>query len=224
MPSPTRKLPVTLHRAPWGTTSAGQPLELFTLTEGPISISISTLGATLVSLLAPARDGSLADIVLGYNNPAAYEADRKCYFGATIGRFANRIAAGTFSLDGHTHTIPRNNGHNALHGGPEGFNRQVWQARAIANAVELTLISPHGDMGFPGTLTVTLRYTLAHSALTLDYTATTTATTTLNLTNHSYFNLAGESSGTILNHLLRLDADRYTPVTPSSSPPASSPP
>ena len=207
-----------VEKRPWGTTTAGEPLELFTLTEGAVSITITNLGATVVTLQTPDRDGRVADIVLGYGSAAGYEADRKCYFGAVVGRFANRIAKGKFALDGKTFTIPLNNGINALHGGPEGFDRKVWKAEDVESGVELTLVSPDGDMGFPGELTVKVRYTLRDSALTLDYTATSSKTTTLNVTNHSYFNLAGESSGTILDQRIMIEAEHYTPVKPDLIP------
>ena len=203
----------TIVSSPWGTTHSGQPLQLFTLSEGAITITITNLGARIVSLLAPGRDGALADIVLGYNSAAGYEADRKSYFGAIVGRFANRIAGGTFSIDGQTFSVPLNNGNNALHGGPEGFDRKVWRAGIVGDAVEMTLVSPDGDMGFPGALTLTVRYRLKNGALSIDYTATTTRATPLNVTNHSYFNLAGEGSGPVLAQLIRIHADRYTPVT-----------
>ena len=207
-----------VERKAWGTTAAGAPLELFTLSDGTVRVTIASLGATVVSLEAPDRDGRVADIVLGYGSAAGYEADRKCYFGAVVGRFANRIANGRFGLEGKTFSIPLNNGANALHGGPEGFDRKVWTAEAVENGVEMTLVSPDGDMGFPGELTVTVRYALRDAALTLEYTATTSKTTTLNVTNHSYFNLAGESSGTILNQLMLIEADRYTPLRPDLIP------
>ena len=203
----------TVGTAPWGTTEAGEPLQLFTLSDGAITIALTNLGAAIVNLIVPGRDGTPADVVLGYSSAAGYEADRKSYFGAIVGRFANRIANGSFTLGEETYTVPQNNGSNALHGGPEGFDRKVWRAQVAGSAVEFTLVSPDGDMGFPGALTLTVRYSLQGGALTLDYTATTTATTTLNVTNHSYFNLAGESSGTILDQVIRIDADRYTPVT-----------
>ena len=212
MPSPASRAIVTVERSPWGSTAAGEPLELFTLSDGSLSVSITTLGAAIVNLLVPGRDGVVADVVLGYKSAAGYEADRKSYFGAVVGRFANRIARGSFTLDGKTHSVPLNNGNNALHGGKEGFDRKVWQARLLDDALEMKLVSPDGDMGFPGELKVAVRYSLSRGRLTLAYTATTSKTTTLNITNHSYFNLAGEASGPVLNQVIRIDADRYTPI------------
>ncbi len=128
------------------------------------------------------------------------------------GRYGNRIAKGTFSIDGTAYHVPINNAPNALHGGPLGFSTKVWTAREIPHGVEMTLVSPDGDMGFPGELTVHVRYTLQGSSLHIVYSATTTKPTVVNLTNHAYFNLAGDGQGTILPTLMMIDADRYTPV------------
>ncbi len=127
-----------------------------------------------------------------------YLADNKTYFGAIVGRYGNRIAKGAFTIDGKTYEVPKNNNGNSLHGGTLGFDRMVWQGRAIADGVEMTLVSKDGDQGFPGTMTAHVRYTVHHNALRIDYSMTTDKTTVVNLTNHSYFNLAGEGSGTIL--------------------------
>ena len=149
---------------------------------------------------------------------AGYLADTKTYLGAVVGRYGNRIAKGTFALDGETYHVPTNNGGNALHGGTEGFDRRVWAGRVLQretdgeDGVEFTLVSPDGDMGFPGELTARVRYTLAGGALRVVYSATTTRATVVNLTQHSYFNLAGEGSGDVLGHEVMLAAERYTPV------------
>jgi aldose 1-epimerase len=196
----------------WGKTAAGQPVELYTLSGPDLKVQITTYGARIVSIDAPDRNGKMADVVLGYDSIAQYEADKTTYFGAIVGRYGNRIAHGAFPIDGIEYHIPLNNGPNALHGGTVGFDQKVWTAHPIPDGVEMTLVSPDGDMGFPGTLTAHVRYTLHEHALHIDYSATTTKPTVLNLTNHSYFNLAGNGKGTILDEVLTLDADRYTPV------------
>jgi aldose 1-epimerase len=165
-----------------------------------------------VSLEAPDRNGKVADIVLGYESLAGYTADPKSYFGAIVGRYGNRIAHASFTLDGKRYQLPANDNGNTLHGGIKGFDKLLWQAHEIPNGVELTLVSKDGDQGFPGTLTARVRYTLEAHALKIEYFATTDKDTVLNLTNHSYFNLAGEGQGDILNHLMMIPADRYTPV------------
>ena len=134
------------------------------------------------------------------------------YLGAVVGRYGNRIALGKFTLDGKTYQIPVNNGANALHGGPMGFDQYVWQAKEVPDGVEFTHVSPDGDMGFPGTLTATVRYTLKGNTLRIDYTANTDKDTVVNLTNHSYFNLHGDDKGNILDQRIEINADRYTPV------------
>lgn len=199
-------------KAHWGKTTAGQPVAIYTLTDADLSVRITTYGARVVSIDAPDRSGAMADVVLGYKTLRDYENDKKTYFGAIVGRYANRIADGTFSLDGKTYHIPLNDGPNALHGGTTGFDQRVWQAKQLPDGVEMTLVSPNGQMGFPGRLTVHVRYTLKGRSLRLHYSATTTAPTVLNLANHSYFNLGGQASGTILNDVLMINADHYTPV------------
>ena len=197
---------------PWGKTPAGQPVELYTLTDSDLTVRITNFGAHVVSIDAPDRHGNKADVVLGYKDLAGYLADTKTYMGSIVGRYGNRIAKGTFSLDGTVYHIPANDHGNALHGGTEGFDRKVWTGQQIPNGVELTLISADGEMGFPGQLTTQVRYTLEGHALHINYSAVTTKATVLNLTNHTYFNLSGEGSGTILNEIMMIPADRYTPV------------
>jgi aldose 1-epimerase len=162
-------------------------------------------------LTAPDRNGVAANVVLGYATLAEYVAD-KTYAGAVVGRFGNRLHDGRFALAGERYQVPQNNGANALHGGPEGFDRKLWTATMTADGVAFTLVSPDGDMGFPGALTLTVTYTLEPDALRVEYAATTDKTTVVNVTNHAYFNLAGESSGTILDHEIMLTAEHYTPV------------
>ena len=201
-----------VSEAAWGKAADGHPVSIFSLTDAQLAVRITTFGARVVSIEAPDRNGKKDDVVLGYSNVGQYEADKGTYFGSVVGRYGNRIAKGTFTLDGKTAHIPTNNNGQALHGGPAGFSGKVWTGRQIPNGVEMTLVSPDGDMGFPGQLTVHVRYTLQGDSLHLDYSATTTKPTVLNLTNHSYFNLSGQGSGTILNEKLMLNADRYTPV------------
>jgi aldose 1-epimerase len=151
-------------------------------------------------------------VVLGYDSLQGFLDDPKPHFGAIVGRYGNRIAKGTFKLEGKTYEVPKNDGPNSLHGGTMGFDKLVWKAREVAEGVELTLVSKDGDMGYPGTLTVHVRYSLHHNALRIDYSSSTDKATVVNLTNHAYFNLGGEGSGTILNEEMMIPADKYTPV------------
>jgi aldose 1-epimerase len=205
----------------FGTAADGSPLELYTLTNSHgLVAKIATHGGTLVSLHTPDRDGALGDVLLGFDEPSAYLAEHE-YFGTLIGRYANRIRNGRFTLDGVAYELPRNNGGNHLHGGPRGFHTVNWRAEAGAKdgepAVTLTHVSEDGDAGYPGTVHVEVRYTLTDAnELTLDYTATTDAATIVNLTNHAYFNL--ECAGTILGHELIVKASRYLPVDASLIP------
>ncbi|HTC47422.1 MAG TPA: aldose epimerase family protein [Candidatus Aquilonibacter sp.] len=199
---------------PFGKTPDGTPVEIFTLSDGPYEARIATYGGVVVSLKVPDRNGKSGDVVLGFDNLDGYVANfngpADAFFGALIGRYANRIAHGSFTLDGKKYSLPLNNGENSLHGGPHGFNNVVWKAKPIANGVELTYLSKDGEAGYPGNLTATVRYTLIKGDLRIDYSATTDKDTVVNLTNHSYFNLAGQ--GNILNHQLTLHASRFTPV------------
>jgi aldose 1-epimerase len=202
----------TVNKAAWGNTSEGHPVEIYALHNKTLDVKITTFGARVVSIEAPDRNGVKADVVLGYKDVASYEADKNTYFGAIVGRYGNRIAKGTFSIDGETFHVPLNNNGNTLHGGTIGFDHKVWTARIIPSGVEMTLVSPDGDMGFPGQLTAHVRYTLTEDSLHIEYSATTTKPTVVNLTNHSYFNLGGEGHGTILDEVLMLSASHYTPV------------
>lgn len=198
----------------FGATPDG-PAHLYTLTNAHgITATITDYGATLVGLMAPDKNGVLGNIVLGYDSVEAYVA-RNPYFGSTVGRYGNRIAKGQFSLDGGTYELVQNNGPNHLHGGTQGFDKVLWQARTLelgdAVGVELTYTSPDMEEGYPGTLEVKTQYLLNNEdELLLTYEARTDAPTIVNLTNHTYFNLAG--SGTILDHVLTLQADAFTPV------------
>jgi aldose 1-epimerase len=195
----------------FGKTSEGTPVDIYSVSDGKIEVRIMTYGAIVVSLRVPDRNGKLDDVVLGCDSVQQYEA-QTAHFGGIVGRYANRIAHGTFQLDGHTYSIPKNDGDNALHGGPRSFDRVVWAGKQIPDGVELTSVSKDGDQGFPGTLTTTVRYTLSGSALRIEYSAVTDKDTVVNLTNHSYFNLAGQGKGDILGHVLKIDASRMTPV------------
>jgi len=194
-------------------TADGKPVDLYTLQDGKITVKILTYGGIVQSIEAPDRNGKTTDIVLGFDTLDGYvKTGNKPYMGAIIGRYANRIAGGSFKLNGKAYNVPKNDGDNALHGGIEGFNKKVWSAKEIKDGVELTYTSPNGEQGFPGALTTTVRYTLVGNELRIEYSATTDADTVLNLTNHSYFNLNGQGDGDILGHELKINAKRYTPV------------
>ena len=198
----------------FGKMPDGAPVEIYTLSDGSYKARIATYGGVLVSLEIPDRKGQSADVVLGFDDLDGYvknfNGSSNAYFGALIGRYANRIAHGSFTVDGHKYSVPVNNGENSLHGGPHGFFNVVWKARQIANGVELSYVSKDGEEGYPGTLTAVVRYTLQKNQLKIEYSATTDKDTVVNLTNHAYFNLAGQ--GDILKHELTLHASRFTPV------------
>ncbi len=195
-----------------GTMPDGTAVDLYTLKSDGIEASVMTYGARVVSIKTADRDGKMANVVLGYSGLDGYLDDGKTYFGAIVGRYGNRIAFGKFSIDGHQYQVPVNNNANSLHGGTVGFDKLVWQGRQITDGVEMTLVSKDGDQGYPGTLTVHVRYTVHHNALRIDYTMSTDKATVVNVTNHSYFNLAGDGKGTILDEQLTVLADKYTPV------------
>jgi aldose 1-epimerase len=207
----------TIVSRPWGTTANGTEVTRYTMANSSgMRVSVLTYGGIIQSLWVPDREGRQANVVLGYDNLADYLA-RSPFFGALIGRYANRIANAAFTLDGTTYALPANNNGNTLHGGPQGFDKRVWTGSSFANSdrvgVVLEYVSPAGEMGFPGTLDTHVTYTLTKAnALQIDYRATTDAPTVVNFTNHSYFNLGGEGSGTIYNHTLRINASNYTPV------------
>jgi aldose 1-epimerase len=202
-------------KANFGKTPDGTPVDIYTLKSGAIEARIITYGGIVQSLKVPDKSGKSADIVLGFDSIDGYASGPKPnppFFGAIIGRYGNRIAEGKFTLDGKTYQIPQNDGTNALHGGTRGFDKVVWKGKEIPHGVELTYTSPDGDQGFPGNLTTTVRYTLQGKDLKIEYSATTDKSTVLNLTNHSYFNLAGQGNGDILTHEVKINAGRYTPV------------
>jgi aldose 1-epimerase len=203
-------------REPFGKMPDGTAVEVYTLADGPVEARILTYGGIILSLKVPDRSGKVADVVLGFDDLDGYVSNSNgpsaSFFGAIIGRYANRIAHGKFALDGKTYSLPLNNGENSLHGGPHGLNNVVWRSKSIENGVELSYLSKDGDSGYPGNLSVTVRYTLVKNDLKIEYAATTDKDTVLNLTSHSYFNLKGQGQGDILNHQLLLKASRFTPV------------
>ena len=211
-----RGMGITSH--PFGTTRDGRDVELLVLTNAcGMRAAVMTYGATLVELRTADRLGRCSDVVLGFDTLAGYEQADNPYFGATCGRVANRIAGGQFDLDGRTYTLARNNGPNHLHGGVRGFDKVVWKAEALQTpagpAVRFRYVSPDMEEGYPGTLSAALTYTLTNdNELVLDYEATTDKPTLVNLTHHSYFNLAGEGCGDILAHELTIHASSHTPV------------
>jgi aldose 1-epimerase len=205
----------SVEHSVFGKLDDGTAIEVFTLKNSLGAVAkIITYGATLTELWVPDRAGKMGDVVLGFDNLKGYLGDHP-HFGGIIGRYANRIAKGKFKLNGQEYKLAINNGPNTLHGGNIGFDRRVWKAEPGSSAreasVRLTYVSPDGEEHFPGTLTVTVIYTLREdNALKIDYTAKTDKATVLNLTNHSYFNLAG--GGDVLGYTLTLNASRYTPV------------
>jgi aldose 1-epimerase len=207
----------SVTQAPFGTTPDGEAVEIYTL-ENPhgIEVRAMTYGGIIVSLKTPDRSGALGDIVLGYDDLAHYVANSP-YFGAIIGRYGNRIAKGRFTLDGQTYTLAVNNGPNALHGGLKGFDKRVWKAHSVQTDSTVGVVfqyhSPDGEEGYPGNLDAQVTYTLKDDdELVIDYYATSDKATPVNLTQHSYFNLAGDGSGDVLGQELMINADSYTPV------------
>lgn len=205
----------TITKTAFGMTPDGQAVDLYTLRNPKgVEARICNYGGIVVSLTVPDRQGRFGDVVLGYDNVEAYVKNNP-FFGCLVGRYANRIAGGQFTLEGRTYTLARNNGPNHLHGGIKGFDKQVWEARIVGSfqgpALELRYVSRDGEEGYPGTLNVTAVYTLTEdNGLRLDYTATTDKTTVLNLSQHSYFNLAGK--GDVLDHEMMIAADRFAVV------------
>ena len=203
---------------PFGITPSGESVSLITLKNKAISCQIITYGAAIRSLLVPDRDGSLTDVVLGYDSLAEYITGGY-YLGATIGRFANRIADGRFSLHGKEYSLAHNDGRNHLHGGNVGFSHRVWNIEQLQDhSVVLTLDSPNGEEGYPGNLNAKVTYTLKDGSLFVRYQASSDADTPCSLTNHSYFNLAGHNGGAVLDQEISIFADHYTPSNSSSIP------
>ena len=219
----------SLTVAPFGALATGEQVHLYTMKNSRgLEMRVMDYGGIIVSLKTPDRSGAFADIVLGFDDVQGYVKSSP-YFGAITGRYANRIAKGRFQLDGTTYTLAVNNGPNALHGGIKGFDKVIWKVEPRADSSGMHLVlrytSPDGEEGYPGRLAATVTYTLTDAnQLIIDYEATTNKPTIVNLTQHSYFNLHGEGSGTILDHVVTLDADRYTPIDSTSIPTGELPP
>lgn len=208
-------VPATLpDTAAFHDTAGAQPTALYILKNGHAQAAVTNYGARLVSLIVPDKSGTPTDVVVGYDNIDSYLHRPDTYFGAIVGRYGNRIAKGHFKLNGKTYTLPTNDGPNSLHGGTRGFDAGIWTGKQLSDrSVQLYYLSTDGEMGYPGNLQVKVTYTLTDSnTLRIDYEATTDKATVLNITNHSYFNLNGQGSGTINDHLLEINADAYTPV------------
>lgn len=208
---------MTITKNAFGETNEGQAVEKITVAnDSRMTLEVISYGATLLSLKVPDRDRKPGEVTLGFDSLAGYLGDHP-YFGATVGRFANRIARGQFSIGPRKYSLAKNNGDNHLHGGPKGFHRHVWDAEifAVEGAAGVTFrrVSPHLEENYPGKLTVAVTYTLTdHNELILDYEATTNKTTPVNLTNHTYWNLGGSDTPNILQHDIRLFCDRFLPV------------
>ncbi len=207
----------SITRDRFGTTPAGAPVYRYTLvnTQG-MRVRILTYGGIVQSMTAPDRQGNFRNVTLGLATLKEYQAESP-YFGAIIGRYANRIDEGTFTLDGTTYHLPINNPPNSLHGGTRGFDKRLWQPTPLEQngtvGLRLTRVSPDGEMGYPGTMHITVTYTLTNTnGLRMDYRATTDQDTIINLTNHAYFNLAGEGSGTVYDQRMMINADHFTPI------------
>lgn len=214
---------LTVDKKPFGKTKDGDPVTVYTLANGRgLLVRMIDYGATVISVETPDRDGKAANITLGFPTLAGY-LERHPYFGSTVGRYANRISGGKFTLDGKEYTLAANNGPNHLHGGDKGFDAVLWRAvpesSTDAASVKFSYTSKDGEEGYPGTLEVTATYTVTlNNELRIDYTAKTDKATVLNLTNHCYWNLGGAGSGPILDHELTLAADQYLPIDESSIP------
>ena len=208
---------LSVTESPFGAMPDGQKVEMYHLKNASgMEVDIITYGGAVQAIKVPDKNGKIEDVALGFDNLNGY-LKTDAFFGALIGRYANRIAKGEFTLDGKTYHLPINNAPNTLHGGPKGFNTKVWAASPIETpntvGVELSLWSPDGDMGFPGDLAVTARYTLDNNNdLRVHYSAVTDKATVINLTNHTYFNLAGAGNGNVLDQVATINAARITPI------------
>ncbi len=212
-----------IEKSPFGALPDGTPVDLYRLTgTGGLRAAIASYGGAVVSLEVPDRTGARADVVLGFDGLDGYLGKGNPYFGCIVGRYGNRIGRGRFTLEGREHALARNDGDNHLHGGVRSFDKVVWAARPLTTAagpaLELGYLSRDGEEGYPGNLSVTVTYTLGADALQIDYAATTDRPTHCNLTNHAYFNLDGEGSGTVLDHQLQVEASRFTAVGPGLIP------
>lgn len=215
-----------IKKEAFGKTKEGQETNLYTLTNANgMQVKISDYGATITSVMTPDKNGEMGNVVLGFDSLGGYMTPEYTksgpYFGAIVGRYGNRIANGKFTIDGQEYTLAKNNGENTLHGGNKGFDKVVWQAESLPeqNALRLTYVSPDGEEGYPGKLTATVTYTLTNdNEIKIDYNATTDKATPVNLTNHSYFNLAAGQANDALDHVVTLNADKYTVVNESLIP------
>lgn len=211
-------------RSSFGKTAAGEDVALYTLTNAHgMEVRIIARGAAIVSLRVPDRAGALGDVVLGFDTLEGYASDKNPFFGNVVGRYANRIGGAAFTLDGKKYTLAANNGANHLHGGLRGFDKYLWTGKEVARdgavGVEWSMTSPDGDEGYPGTMKAGVTYLLTpKDELIVEYVATTDKPTVVNLTQHAYFNLAGEGNGDVLDHVVQIHADRYTPVAPGLIP------
>ena len=207
----------TIKRKLWGRAQDGAAIYKYILTnESGANVVLSNLGAAIIGINVPDKAGKLADVVIGYGKPESYFGDGPCA-GKCPGRFANRIAAGKFTLDGVEYTLPINNGPNHLHGGPEGIQNQVWESRKHKGGVEFKYTAADGEMGYPGNITIVARYEWSDAnELRLTFSARCDKATVVNLTNHAYFNLNGK--GSVLQHYLRLNASEYLPTDPTLIP------
>ena len=206
------------NRTVFGRMPDGTVVEELTLRDGPVSCRIITYGGAVRSLTVPDRDGNPVDVVLGFDTLEDYMAQDK-YLGALVGRYANRIGGASFTLNGVEHKLAANDGANSLHGGNVGFDKQMWTVERLTDSsVVLSLVSPDGQEGYPGTLAVAVAYTLAFGGLDIAYRARCDRDTVCNLTNHSYFNLSGHGSGPVEDHYIRMFCSRYTPVAPGLIP------
>ena len=221
---------VRIVETPWGKAANGAAVSRFTMTNtAGAAVSVMTLGAAVLAIKVPDRNGQMTDVVLGYDMLADYQTNNSPMYGLTIGRYANRLVGTTLTLDGKTYALAAPAGRggapaaSVMHGGPDGFSNRVWTPSRVhardGDGVRLTLISPDGDQGYPGQLTVSLTYIWTDAGrLILDYAAKTTKPTVLNLTNHTYFNMAGAGHGDVMNQILKVDADFYTFSLPNNFP------
>jgi aldose 1-epimerase len=207
-----------LKKSDFGKAADGQAVDLYTLTNANgMTVKVTNYGGIITEIQAPDRTGKFADVALGFDNLDGYLNPKHPFFGATVGRVANRVAKGRFTLDGKTYMLAVNNGLNALHGGTKGFDKVVWKAAENPSpdgpSVRMTYVSKDGEEGYPGNLTAAVTFTVtADNGLKLDYAAQCDKATPINLTNHSYFNLGGPNSGDILGHVMMINADQYTPT------------
>ena len=204
----------------FGTNNSGNKVTLYTIDNGKARISVMNFGANLVKFEVKNRDGEYVDIVLGYDDAAGYDNDRGTYFGATVGRFANRIEGGKFTLNGVDYQLPiNNNGKHCLHGGFNGFSFKMYDITLGDDSIACSILSPDGEEGFPGNMKFTVKYSLKDTSVEIEYFAESDKDTVCGFTNHSYFNLNGATSGTtMLNHTLQIDADGYCVVDEDALP------